>query len=90
MVCKTANIDSNFKNISFNMLPSCGSCDIYGFIEVSVHCFYCFYFFRSIMRINSRTGGKKNRDFQFYFYFNLPNNNVGGSVNQSIIKKRPY
>ena len=32
-------------------------------------------------------GGKKNTDFQFYFYFNLPNNNVGGSVNQSIIKK---
>ena len=26
-------------------------------------------------------------DFQFYFFFNLPNNNVGGSVNQSIIKK---
>ena len=33
--------------------------------------------------------GIKNRDFQFYFFFNLPNNNVGGSVNQSIIKKRP-
>ena len=50
MVCnileysKTAKIDSNFKNISFNMLPSCDSCDIYGFIEVSMYCFYCFYF----------------------------------------------
>ena len=43
------------------------------------------------MRVNIRLGGnKKNRDFPFYFYFNLPNNNVGGSVNQSIIKKRPY
>ena len=31
--------------------------------------------------------GIKNRDFTFYFFFNLPNNNVSGSVNQSIIKK---
>ena len=33
--------------------------------------------------------GIKNRDFPFYFYFSLQNNNVGGSVNQSIIKKKP-
>ena len=32
--------------------------------------------------------GIKNRDFPFYFYFSLQNNNVGGSVNQSIIKKK--
>ena len=32
--------------------------------------------------------GIKNRDFQFYFFFSLPSNNVGGSVNQSIIKKK--
>ena len=36
---KTAKIDSNFINISFNMLPSCSSGEIYGCIEVSMHCF---------------------------------------------------
>ena len=51
--------------------------------------FLLFLFFRCIIRRNIRRGGKKNRDFQFYFFFNLPNNNVGGSVNQSILKKRP-
>ena len=51
------------------------------------HClFFCLLIFRSIIRVNIRTGGNKNKDFQFYF-FNLPNNKVGGSVKQSIIKK---
>ena len=31
--------------------------------------------------------GIKNKDFQFYFFFDLANNNVGRSVNQSITKK---
>ena len=38
------------------------------------------------MRINIRKGGNKNR-FLILFFSNLSNNNVGGSVNQSIIKK---
>ena len=42
--------------------------------------------FRYIMRINIRIRGN-NRDFQFCFFTNLPNNNVGGSVNQYIMKK---
>ena len=66
------------------MLPSCGSCNIYGCIEVSMYCFYCFYFSDPLWVGEE---GIKIRDFQFYFYFSLPNNNVGGSVNQSIIKK---
>ena len=49
-----------------------------------------FLFFRSIMRINIRIGGNKKQGFSILFFFNLPNSNVGGSVNQSIIKKRPY
>ena len=69
MLKKTAKIDSNLKNISFNMLPSCGSRDIYGFIEVLKHCFYCYHFFRSIMRINIRIGGNKNQGFSILFFF---------------------
>ena len=45
-----------------------------------------FLIFQSIMRINIRKGGNKNR-FLILFFSNLSNNNVGGSVNQSIIKK---
>ena len=75
---KTAKIDSNITNTR----------EMYGYIEVSVHCFL-FIFFRSIIRINIRIGENKKTDFQFYFFFSLPNNNVGRSVNQSIINKRP-
>ena len=71
---KTANTDRNVTDIR----------EIYGFIEVSVH-FLLFLIFRSIIRINIMIGGNKNRDFQFFF--NLPNNNVGGSVSQSIKQK---
>ena len=39
------------------------------------------------MRINIRIGGNKNQGFSILFFFILPNNNIGGSVNQSIIKK---
>ena len=39
------------------------------------------------MRINISRGGNKIKGFPILFFFNLPNNNVGGSVNQSIIKK---
>ena len=57
-----------------------------------------FLIFRFIIRINIRIGRNKSRDFHFYsfsffilfifiFSFNLPNNNVGRSVNQSITKK---
>ena len=31
--------------------------------------------------------GNKSKDFQFYNFFNLANNNVGRSIIQSIIKK---
>ena len=39
------------------------------------------------MRINIRKGGNKKQGFSILFFFSLPNNNVGGSVNQSIKKK---
>ena len=45
-----------------------------------------FLIFQSIIRINIRKKGNKNR-FLILFFSNLSNNNVGGSVNQSIIKK---
>ena len=51
-----------------------------------MHWFIVF-IFRSIMRINIRIGGNKKQGFSILFFFNLPNNDVGGSVNQSIIKK---
>ena len=38
------------------------------------------------MIINIMKEAIKSKDFQFYFFSNLANNNVGKSVNQSIIK----
>ena len=55
---KTAKIDSNITNTR----------EIYGYIEVSVHCFL-FIFFRSIIRINIRIGeNKKTEIFNFIFF----------------------
>ena len=39
------------------------------------------------MRINIRVGGNKKHGISILFFFQLPNNNFGGSVNQSIIKQ---
>ena len=39
---KTAKIDGNFKNTSFNMLASCSFGEICGCIQVSMHYFYYF------------------------------------------------
>ena len=55
---KTAKLDSKITNIR----------EIYGCIEVSLFIFFCLLIFRSIIRVNIRTGGNKNRDFQFYFF----------------------
>ena len=74
------------RNFSFNMLPCCSPKENYGCIEVSVHSFSSIFNIGYIMRINISTGGNKNTDFQFGF-FNLPNNNIGKSINQLIIKK---
>ena len=49
--------------------------------------FLLFLIFRSIKRINIRIGGNKKQGFSILFFYSLPNNNVIGSVNQSIIKK---
>ena len=46
--------------------------------------YYFFLIFRSIMRTNFRIGGNKKQRFSILFF---PNNNVGGSEIQSIIKK---
>ena len=74
---KTAKIDSNITNIR----------DFMGVLRYQCTVFIIFFIFRSIIRINIRIGGNKIYRFSILFYFNLPNNNVGGSVNQSIIKK---
>ena len=47
--------------------------------------FLLFLIFCFIIRINIRIGVKKIEIFNFFF--NLPSNNVGRPVNQSIIKK---
>ena len=64
---KTAKIDSNFTNVSFNMLLSCSSKGIYGCINVSVHCFYNFYI--PILHYENyddrRPGNKKTEIFNF-------------------------
>ena len=39
------------------------------------------------MRINIRRGGNEKQRFSILFFFSLPNNNIGGSLNQSVIKK---
>ena len=44
---KIAKIYSNFIKISFNMLPSCSSGEIYG-CKVSMNCFY--YIYSDILR----------------------------------------
>ena len=61
-----------------------------GVLRYQLHFFIVFNIFRSIIRINFRIGGNKKQRLSIFLIFNLPNNNVGGSVNQSIIEKKPY
>ena len=42
------------------------------------------------MRMNIRIGGNKKHGISILFFFSLPNNNVGGSVNQSIITREGF
>ena len=82
---KTAKIDSNFTNVSFIMLPSCSLWrNLWLYLGISA-LFLLFLIFCSSMKIHFRIGGDKKQ--RYLIFFKLPNNNIGWSINQSVIKK---